>query len=82
MRTIRSAQLSGEPLPSPAPDDHHRSGRRVLIGLELVTAAAAVVGGILLAAAPDGSLLQMNPTVLAASPFTNWGCPASHWPPW
>lgn len=74
MRTIRSAQPSGRSLPPPARDEN-RPGRQLLVGLELVTGAAALVGGILLAAAPDGSLLQMDPSALGGSPFTNWRLP-------
>jgi len=49
--------------------------KRALITLELVTGAAALAGGALLAAAPDGSLLQANPAVLAGSPFSDWRVP-------
>ena len=46
--------------------------RRLLVGLELLTRSTAVLGGVLLAAKPDGSLLQADPAVLVASPFQNW----------
>ncbi len=39
------------------------------------TGSAALAGGVLLAAAPDGSLLQANPRVLAGSPFPDWRAP-------
>ena len=49
--------------------------RRLLIGLELGTGAAALVGGVLLAVAPDGSLLRIEPALLQGSPFTDWRLP-------
>lgn len=53
-----------------------RAGRlRLLIGLELGTATAAVVGGVLLAARPDGSLLHAPVVALAGSPFPDWRLP-------
>jgi hypothetical protein len=53
-----------------------RVGRlRLLIGLELGTAATAVVGGVLLAARPDGSLLHADLAALAGSPFSDWRLP-------
>lgn len=48
---------------------------RALATVELATGAAAVVGGALLAAAPDGSLLRADPAVLAGTPFTDWRVP-------
>ena len=50
MRTIGSAQPSGGALPSSVCDEH-RPDRQLLVDLQLVTGAMAVVGGILLAAA-------------------------------
>jgi hypothetical protein len=52
-----------------------RAGRRLLIGLEFGTATAAVVGGLLLAARPDGALLQAPVVALAGSPFHDWRLP-------
>ena len=52
-----------------------RRPRRILVGLELVTGATALVGGALLAIAPDGSLLAADPTVLAGSPFADYRWP-------
>jgi hypothetical protein len=49
--------------------------RRALITLELVTGVAGLAGGLLLAAAPDGSLLRADPAVLAGSPFSDWRIP-------
>jgi hypothetical protein len=43
--------------------------------LELVTGAAAVAGGTLLAIKPDGSLVSADPSVLQGSPFADWGLP-------
>ena len=52
-----------------------RRPRRILVGLELVTGATALVGGVLLAIAPDGSLLAADPAVLAGSPFADYRWP-------
>ena len=49
--------------------------RRVLVALELVTGVAGLVGGVLLAVAPDGSLLRADPATLAGSPFSDWRVP-------
>ena len=49
--------------------------RRVLVALELVTGVAGLVGGVLLAAAPGGSLLRADPATLAGSPFSDWRVP-------
>jgi len=51
------------------------AGRRVLPGLELVTGAAGLAGGVMLAAVPDGSLLRADPAALAGSPFSDWRVP-------
>jgi hypothetical protein len=48
---------------------------RVLVALELVTGVTGLVGGVLLAAAPDGSLLRADPATLAGSPFSDWRVP-------
>ncbi len=48
---------------------------RLLVPLELVTGVAGLAGGLLLALAPDGSLLGADPGVLAGSPFTDWRWP-------
>jgi hypothetical protein len=52
-----------------------RRPRRFLVGLELITGATALVGGVLLAIAPDGSLLAADPAVLAGSPFADYRWP-------
>ena len=49
--------------------------KRALVTLELVTGAAGLAGGVLLAAVPDGSLLRADPAVLAGTPFTDWRVP-------
>jgi hypothetical protein len=46
-----------------------------LVILELVTGALGLAGGVLLAAAPDGSLLRADPATLAGTPFTDWRLP-------
>jgi hypothetical protein len=51
------------------------AARRVLVALELVTGVTGLVGGVLLAAAPDGSLLRADPAVLSGSPFSDWRVP-------
>lgn len=43
--------------------------------LELGTGAAALAGGALLLAAPDGSLLKADLVVLATTPFRDWRVP-------
>jgi hypothetical protein len=52
-----------------------RRPRRILAALELVTGAAALAGGVLLAVAPDGSLRNADPAALAGSPFTDYRWP-------
>lgn len=68
-----------------------RAGRRrLLLALQLGTGACALAGGVLLMVAPDGSLLQADPSVLEGTPSPTGGCPAScsrswsagvSWPP-
>jgi hypothetical protein len=48
---------------------------RALAALELVTGVTGLLGGVLLAAAPDGSLLRADPATLAGSPFSDWRVP-------
>jgi hypothetical protein len=50
---------------------------RVLIGVELGTGIMALTGGLLLAAKPDGSLLQADLSALAGSPFPDYRVPGS-----
>ena len=47
----------------------------MLVALELVTGVTGLVGGVLLAAAPEGSLLRAEPATLAGSPFGDWRVP-------
>jgi len=64
----------------------HRSRRpvggvreKLLIALEAFTGLTAIAGGVLLMVRPDGSLLQMAPSALAAlarnSPFSDFFIP-------
>ena len=55
--------------------DRPRDVPRLLVGVELGTGAAAVVGGLLLALRPDGSLLQAHASALSHSPFSDWRVP-------
>jgi hypothetical protein len=48
---------------------------RALVGVELATGVMALVGGALLAAEPDGSLLQADISALASSPFSDYRLP-------
>lgn len=52
-----------------------RRGRRALVVVELVTGAAGLAGGVLLAAAPDGSVLRADPATLTGTPFGDWRLP-------
>ncbi|MDN5765111.1 MAG: hypothetical protein L0H96_03420 [Humibacillus sp.] len=53
-----------------------RAGRRrLLLTLQLGTGACALAGGVLLMVAPDGSLLQADPSVLEGTPFADWRMP-------
>jgi hypothetical protein len=49
--------------------------QRALVALELLTGVAGLIGGVLLAAVPDGSLLHADPAELARSPFSDWLMP-------
>jgi hypothetical protein len=57
------------------PARRSRAASRTLVILELGTGTAALAGGVLLAASPDGSLLRADPAALAGSPFTDWEAP-------
>jgi hypothetical protein len=50
-------------------------GQRALVTLELLTGAAGLAGGVLLATAADGALLRADPAVLAGTPFSDWRVP-------
>lgn len=71
-----AARASGQVRPV-RPSAWRRSGvnRRALVALELVTGVTGLAGGVLLAAAPDGSLLRADPATLAGTPFTDWRVP-------
>ena len=53
---------------------HSRLGR-ALAGLELGTGVMAIIGGLLLVLAPDGSLLNADPAALTGSPFGDYRWP-------
>lgn len=48
---------------------------KVLVGVEFFTSSAALVGGLLLVAEPDGALLRAKMSALAGSPFSDWRLP-------
>jgi hypothetical protein len=52
-------------------------GRRqqAMFGLELFTGVSGLVGGLLLVAKPDGSLMSAKLSALAGSPFSDWRVP-------
>jgi hypothetical protein len=52
-----------------------RRSERTLARLELGTGVLAVIGGLLLAVAPDGSLMDADPTALVGSPFADYRWP-------
>ena len=67
---------SGHGRPARSPVLRRPSGaRRALVTLELVTGVAGLAGGVLLATAPDGSLLHADPATLAGTPFSDWRVP-------
>jgi hypothetical protein len=47
----------------------------LLVALEYFTGVSAVVGGLMLATRPDGSLLQAKLSALSRSPFDDWRVP-------
>lgn len=59
----------------PAAHRRPRVARRGLAAIELVTGAAGLAGGVLLAVRPDGSLLRADMSVLAGTPFSDWRVP-------
>jgi hypothetical protein len=74
MSSAASVSGHGRAARLPAPREAG-AARRTLVTLELVTGATGLVGGVLLAAAPDGSLLRADPVTLAGTPFTDWRVP-------
>lgn len=49
--------------------------KSLLIGIQAFVGVAAVVGGALLAAAPDGRLLAADPSLLRSTPFADYFMP-------
>ena len=49
--------------------------KRALLALELFTGVTGVIGGLLLVARPDGSLLSANLSASSGSPFDDWRLP-------
>jgi len=49
--------------------------RRLRLVLEYFTGVSALVGGVLLAGRPDGTLLRADASALASSPFDDWRVP-------
>ena len=74
---MSSAARAGGQVRPVRPSAQRRSGvdQRALVALELVTGVTGLAGGVLLVAAPDGSLLRANPATLADTPFTDWRVP-------
>ena len=74
---MSSAARAGGQVRPVRPSARPRSGvdRRALVALELVTGVTGLAGGVLLAAAPDGSLLRADSATLAGTPFTDWRVP-------
>ncbi len=71
---MTSVRIDGrDRIDRPAPV--HRMPRRALAALELATGAMAAVGGLLLAVAPDGSLLAADTAALTGSPFSDYRWP-------
>jgi hypothetical protein len=46
-----------------------------LLAILIFTGLTAIIGGLLLIARPDGSLLHASESALAATPFANWPIP-------
>jgi len=77
-RSVGARGSSVKAMPSQGiagPRMHRSRKERVLVGLEMATGVAAVIGGVLLAAAPDGSLLSADVAALEGSPFADWRLP-------
>jgi hypothetical protein len=73
---MTNAAITGQrSAPRASSQRRSRAVRRTLAALEFVTGAAGVVGGVLLAITPDGSLLQADPGALAGTPFGDWRVP-------
>jgi hypothetical protein len=72
---MSNATGTGLRRPDSSPRRSQRAGQRALVALELTTGAAALAGGVMLMAVPDGSLLHADPNVLAGTPFPDWRVP-------
>jgi hypothetical protein len=59
----------------PSELNSRRRRTAALAALELLTGGAAIVGGVLLALRPDGSLLGAKRDALAGTPFSDWRAP-------
>jgi hypothetical protein len=54
----------------------HRDGAEWgLLAILIFTGLTAVIGGLLLIARPDGSLLQASESALSSTPFADWRIP-------
>lgn len=57
-------------------DASHRDGAEWgLLAILIFTGLTAVIGGLLLIARPDGSLLQASESALLSTPFADWRIP-------
>jgi hypothetical protein len=70
--TIGTGPSAGSRSPQHRPA---RTAHRILVALELMTAVTGITGGVLLAAAPDGSLLHADMNALNGTPFSDWRVP-------
>jgi hypothetical protein len=71
------SRLAANPADARSARHRHRreSPELALLALLGLTGATAVVGGLLLLARPDGSLLRLDRSALAGSPFRDWRLP-------
>ena len=53
----------------------NRNRERALVALLVLIGLTGLVGGIFLAARPDGSLLHAKPSALVGTPFRDWRVP-------
>jgi hypothetical protein len=70
MRSRSTAEAAGARGPR-----RRKSRERALLALLGFTGATAVVGGSLLVVRPDGSLLRIERSALAGTPFRDWRLP-------
>jgi hypothetical protein len=69
-----SADVPGTRYPSIPRPELHPGGLVAIAGL-LILGIGALAGGIALVAAPDGSVMRFDPTILAGSPFRDFLVP-------